>query len=143
MNYMDDAIRLLDFLDSEPEYKKLKERDKAKEPIIDSVAGMGGDEIRCPSCGWAIGEKQKHCDGCGQRIDWSEEGGRRMKTELKPCPFCGATVVAPNDRPNDIVATYQSATGCWHVVCYACMTTIDWYDTESEAIEVWNRRADK
>lgn len=71
---MDDAIaEATRALEATPEYERLKERDRAKKPIIDGAVGMGGDEIRCPSCGWAIGEKQKYCDGCGQRIDWSEE----------------------------------------------------------------------
>lgn len=28
-------------------------------------------DCRCPACGESVWKKQKHCDECGQRIDWS------------------------------------------------------------------------
>lgn len=28
---------------------------------------------KCPSCGNEIYENQKHCDDCGQALDWSDE----------------------------------------------------------------------
>lgn len=61
--------------------------------------------------------------------------------ELKPCPFCGAT--AEGEPLMNRVGIYQSElTKCFHVSCYKCGTTSNWYNTEKQAINAWNRRAD-
>lgn len=69
-------------------------------------------------------------------------GMESMTGELKPCPFCGGEAVIA-----------QSDAGCWSVVCKRCNTGIfrprcnpdEWnaYATEAEAIEAWNRRAER
>lgn len=34
----------------------------------------------CPCCnGNGLADKQKYCDNCGQRLDWSEESGKTMR----------------------------------------------------------------
>lgn len=66
-----------------------------------------------------------------------------MKNELKPCPFCGgeATVYfAPGNRLMNIP--------CFGVVCKACHVMIgtardnqtDFFRSDAEAAEAWNRR---
>lgn len=60
-------------------------------------------------------------------------------TELKACPFCGAT---ESEVPRmGYVSVYQSSiTGCFQVHCYKCNTSSDWCETERKAINKWNRR---
>ena len=55
--------------------------------------------------------------------------------ELKPCPFCG-------NKAN----TYSNSRGFWGVDCESneCIThtmVVD-YNTEEDAVEAWNRRAE-
>ena len=50
----------------------------------------------------------------------------------KPCPFCGREAV--------IVKSWESGS---YVRCsngYKCGARQDWFDSEKEAIEAWNRR---
>ena len=65
-------------IESMPEYERLKERDMAKNPIIEGHDEQ--DYIRCPSCNEIIADNEtpdewrdKFCSNCGQRLDWSGE----------------------------------------------------------------------
>lgn len=52
--------------------------------------------------------------------------------ELKPCPFCGGEAELLN-----------SLYGEWIVRCPDCEGMVEkWRETEEEAAEQWNRRAD-
>lgn len=52
-----------------------------------------------------------------------------MKTELKPCPFCGGEA--------KIMISVLS-----YVMCDKCCAETNHYITEKEAIEAWNRRTE-
>lgn len=54
-----------------------------------------------------------------------------MKTELKPCPFCGGE------------AEVNMLLGNYCITCKYCMGAIAPapYQTKDEAIKAWNRRA--
>jgi len=52
------------------------------------------------------------------------------KTELKPCPFCGAKTV-----------TVKEAFNGWHVGCKKCFCTIGFaFRSKEWAKKMWNRR---
>ena len=56
-----------------------------------------------------------------------------MSKELKPCPFCGHEAEMLNYSKNE-----------WLVCCPACDGMVErWRETEKEAIEQWNRRANE
>ena len=57
-----------------------------------------------------------------------------MKTELKPCPFCGNAnlSVIPDDEESPNV---------YAVWCDGCGNAAHWSETEDLAIAAWNRRA--
>ena len=59
-------------------------------------------------------------------------------TELKPCPFCGgkARIVE-----NDPFGSQRKEFRCYGVICNGCDAHF-WKNTEEEAIDAWNRRAD-
>ena len=57
-----------------------------------------------------------------------------MNEQLKPCPFCGGEA-SMRIRPYCSVVY----AGCLNSDCKIQPTT-DWYDTDEEAIEAWNRR---
>lgn len=59
-----------------------------------------------------------------------------MKTELKPCPFCGGKALLVTKRAED--STFYG------VMCYAtgCCVISATYPTEEMAIEAWNRRTE-
>ena len=65
-----------------------------------------------------------------------------MKTELKPCPFCGGKAVIRNNAFRVLV---HARVDIW---CKRCGVRtmeykgIDWDDTHRLAIEAWNRRAE-
>ena len=55
-----------------------------------------------------------------------------MKTELKPCPFCGS----------EARIDYYSSGG-YMVRCtqiFVCGAKQEWFDSDEEAIAAWNRR---
>jgi Lar family restriction alleviation protein len=54
-----------------------------------------------------------------------------MNEELKPCPFCGHEAEMLNYSEDE-----------WLVYCPASEGMVErWRETEAEAIEQWNRRA--
>lgn len=56
--------------------------------------------------------------------------------ELKPCPFCGGEAE---------MLTAESMNGgyLFGIMCNDCRSRGDVYDTEAEAIEAWNTRAER
>ena len=66
--------------------------------------------------------------------------------ELKSCPFCGSEAELSRTHPNpafDWGGRY--GTTVWEVYCSntdcPCEAGTGWKNTEAEAIEAWNRRA--
>ena len=55
-----------------------------------------------------------------------------MATELKPCPFCGG-------EDFQVVGVYGEE---YYVDCLTCTTCGPSGETEEEAIEAWNKRAE-
>lgn len=57
-------------------------------------------------------------------------------TELKPCPFCGGEAE---------VLTAESMNGgyLFGIMCNDCRSRGDVYNTEAEATEAWNTRAER
>ena len=58
-----------------------------------------------------------------------------MKTELKPCPFCGTK---PHPVSADLLTRPCFYYECENKTCHAAEK--GWHDTEQEAIDAWNRR---
>ena len=58
-----------------------------------------------------------------------------MTEELKPCPFCGGE--AETFNPFDNIA------GTWCVICCECACASGFEQTETEATEAWNTRAER
>ena len=57
-------------------------------------------------------------------------------SELKPCPFCGGEAYMETHRFNNLPDTFS-------VRCKHCkVQTYSFYNTEQEALNAWNRRAD-
>lgn len=54
-------------------------------------------------------------------------------TPLAPCPFCGGAAEA------SVYAEGQDRSAL--IICNECMATSSVYDTETEAVGAWNRRA--
>lgn len=65
-----------------------------------------------------------------------------MPIELKPCPFCGGEAeINPHSFWNEKEKDFTDKT--FGVVCGECQTSGNqFYGTEAEAVEAWNRRAD-
>ena len=59
--------------------------------------------------------------------------------ELKPCPFCGEEYVPGVEGHVKVTETAKSGPR-YGVKCYRCGGRAEWFDTEAEAIEAWNRR---
>lgn len=75
---------------------------------------------------------------------------------LKPCPFCGNTMLDISDvrdcedcanfEAEDVCPAFEPAGFCnmKFVVCSfykgGCGASSGWYKTEEEAVEAWNRR---
>ena len=55
--------------------------------------------------------------------------------EIKNCPFCGNKAILRKRRPDHIM------NGKSFVCCVECKAKTGYYDTEEEAIKIWNRRA--
>lgn len=56
--------------------------------------------------------------------------------ELKPCPFCGGEAIKG-------VACHVHEDYAFRVECRECKIVTPFYATEAEAIEAWNRRAER
>lgn len=62
-------------------------------------------------------------------------------TELKPCPFCGGEAKLDIGEDWDVdMYNEPYPTACYSVVCKGCGTMNGYFETESEATELWNRR---
>ena len=57
-------------------------------------------------------------------------------TELKPCPFCGGNIEIISTYSDDLLNQY------WYFFCTNCLIESTLYDTEKEAINACNRRAE-
>ena len=58
-----------------------------------------------------------------------------MSDDLKPCPFCGCTLVDCDD------VTDNNGNSGWHVYCPQCFCDGPGMDCKADAIAAWNRRA--
>ena len=58
--------------------------------------------------------------------------------ELKPCPFCGGEAFTVEN----LYYCEPGRVGLWTVECNGCHATTFEYDSEQEAIEAWDRRAE-
>lgn len=56
-------------------------------------------------------------------------------SELKPCPFCGG-------EAETLTADSMHGGYLFGIMCNDCRSRGDVYDTEAEAIEAWNTRAE-
>lgn len=59
-----------------------------------------------------------------------------MSNELLPCPFCGGEAE---------ILTAESMNGgyLFGIMCNDCRSRGDVYDTEAEAVDAWNTRAER
>lgn len=66
---------------------------------------------------------------------------KTMTDELKPCPFCGGDAKI---KCGEIVNRYNTAVyRHYHVECMSCGVDTRYFDTEADAIEAWNLRAER
>ena len=56
--------------------------------------------------------------------------------ELKKCPFCGGEADCNN------AGFIKAGNLMWATECLDCGVTTDFFDSEQEAIEAWNRRTE-
>ena len=63
-----------------------------------------------------------------------------MKTELKPCPFCGAKYSAEKFTKNTV--QLMKGTECFWAICLNCGVRTGEYYKQDDAAAAWNRRAD-
>ena len=98
----------------------------------------------CPFCGYSVETEipdeytQIHCPECGAgnvlskyaREQWNKR--TKKETNLKLCPICGA-----------IPLIHQAYDNTWCVQCPKCTLTSSYFQSKNEAIEAWNRRANK
>lgn len=114
--------------------------------LLESLPSAQPEIIRCKDCKWfdtewfrPMGEKIcNYLDNISVEDDyfcaWARKREEKMD-KLKSCPFCGETPVV--HHPID--ATYYIE--CINSGC-SCLPETWYYDTEEEAIEAWNRRAE-
>ena len=57
-----------------------------------------------------------------------------MENNIKNCPFCGAKAITRKRRPDHIM------NGKSFVCCTECKAKTGYYNSEEEAIKVWNKR---
>lgn len=87
-------------------------------------------------CVWAVLDDWKRQDRERQsNLMWEKE-----MTELKPCPFCGASAKL------DTAAKADSKMGdkdriLYRVICTERCSTIGWFRSEKYARKAWNRRS--
>lgn len=62
-------------------------------------------------------------------------------SELKPCPFCGDTYIQIYATNNHSRGHF--AIGCNTVNCVGLHCESKLYKTKEEAVEAWNRRAER
>ena len=62
-------------------------------------------------------------------------------SELKPCPFCGGKALLNSYKSRKGYDAYVECAGCLVQMITVTCDTIQ--EAENEAIEAWNRRADK
>ena len=60
-----------------------------------------------------------------------------MKTELKPCPFCGGEAEEKSQT-----ASLFNTRNVWYIRCKSCHSTGEPKWHPKQAIEAWNRRAE-
>lgn len=70
--------------------------------------------------------------------------------ELKPCPFCGdkecetyTTEEVSFVQNQDLTMSEEMEFLLWGTGCYKCSAQVYGFDTEEEAIEAWNTRAER
>lgn len=65
------------------------------------------------------------------------------KTELKPCPFCGAEAIINTIEPHThkLAAFMPDYEGGTFIECNGCTCAVSG-KTDREAVEAWNRRVD-
>lgn len=65
-------------------------------------------------------------------------------TELKKCPFCGCAVLEISGHNFWSDKTKSFGVNTYGVKCYSCGSQSNqFYDSEEEAAEAWNRRAEE
>lgn len=61
--------------------------------------------------------------------------------DLKPCPFCGSKAILRKVATGRNRSGYEYYVRCGNIHCPVYVNTCN-RDTEDEAVEIWNRRAD-
>lgn len=64
-----------------------------------------------------------------------------MMEELKPCPFCGSKAILRKVATGRNRSGYEYYVRCYNLNCTVYVHTF-YRDTEDEAVENWNRRAE-
>lgn len=99
------------------------------EEIYDTFNFNGKCGIQCGNCGYEV----KDCESEDEaEFKWRSENDPKA---LRPCLFCGCTQIMTwhighYDKP-------------WVAECARCLADGPHADTEEEAIEKWNRRANE
>lgn len=77
--------------------------------------------------------------------DAQDEAPERSEAELRllPCPFCGNDGSGPvEDALHLVFSEHDWREQSWTVQCDKCTATMGYSDSEDEAVDGWNRRAD-
>lgn len=112
-------------------YNNADRDDVAEELLLDAPTIDAVPVVRCKDCIFhqsCIHEQHLGLNG------FCSYGERGDENELKPCPFCGgeARICSAGFEATYIRCANIKDCGC----------KFEWFDTEEEAIEAWNRRAD-